>query len=78
MIVDKQDSRATAEGEKSNDEVNLLAAKNELERLAKYVTDVHTSCDFLLKNFDVRQTARDQEVEALQQAKAILSGADFD
>ena len=35
------------------------------------------SCDFTLKNFDIRQEARDQEVEALRQAKAILSGAKF-
>jgi hypothetical protein len=32
-------------------------------------------CDFLLKNFEVRQTAQAEEVEALQQAKGILSGA---
>ena len=35
------------------------------------------SCDFTLKNFDIRQEARDQEVEVLRQAKAILSGAKF-
>jgi len=28
-----------------------------------------------MKNFEVCQTARDEEVEALRQAKAILSGA---
>ena len=27
-----------------------------------------------MKNFEIRQTARDEEVEALKQAKAILSG----
>jgi len=30
-----------------------------------------------MKNFELRQTARDEEVEALRQAKAILSGAKF-
>merc|ERR1711966_376913 len=39
--------------------------------------DLHKSCDFTLNNFDIRQEARDQEVEALRQAKAILSGAKF-
>ena len=39
--------------------------------------DLHKSCDFTIKNFDIRQSARDQEVEALRQAKAILSGAKF-
>ena len=31
-----------------------------------------------MKNFDIRQTARDEEIEALKQAKAILSGAKFE
>ncbi len=35
-------------------------------------------CDFVMKNFETRQTARDEEIEALKQAKAILSGAKFE
>ena len=31
-----------------------------------------------VKNFEIRQTARDEEIEALRQAKAILSGAKFE
>ena len=50
---------------------------NEQQQLMNENADLHKSCDFTLKNFDIRQTARDQEVEALRQAKAILSGAKF-
>lgn len=50
----------------------------ELEQLSNYNAQLHQSCDFVMKNFDLRQTARDEEVEALKQAKAILSGADFE
>ena len=32
----------------------------------------------VMKNFEIRQTARDEEIEALKQAKAILSGAKFE
>jgi len=49
----------------------------ELEQLSNYNGELHSSCDFVLKNFELRQTARDEEVEALRQAKAILSGAKF-
>jgi hypothetical protein len=49
-------------------------ALGELEALAAYKADLHTNCDFLLKNFDVRQKARQQEIEAIQEGKAILSG----
>jgi len=45
--------------------------------LAQYEADLHEQCDFVLKNFDIRQKARLQEMEAVQAAKAILSGAKF-
>ena len=50
----------------------------ELEQLSTYNAELHQSCDYVLKNFDVRQTARSEEMEALKQAKAILSGAKFE
>ena len=37
----------------------------ELQMLANESADLHSSCDFILKNFDVRQGARDDEIEAL-------------
>lgn len=47
----------------------------ELESLAAYLADLRMQCDFLMKNFDSRQKARLEEIEAIQQGKAILSGA---
>merc|ERR1740127_126608 len=64
----KTESKAKAEEAKAD----LKATMSALEQLASYAADVHQSCDFVLKNFEVRQ-----EVEALRQAKAVLSGADF-
>jgi len=46
----------------------------ELESLATYKADLHGECDFLLKNFDIRQRARQQEIDSIQEAKSILSG----
>jgi len=37
--------------------------------------ELHNSCDFVVANFDARQAARTAEIEALRQAKAILSGS---
>jgi len=54
---------------------DLADTNEELEGLAKYNANLHAECDYMLKNFDVRQSARAQEIEALQQAKQILSGA---
>merc|ERR1719375_262399 len=49
----------------------------ELETLYNENADLHKSCDFILKNFDIRQTARDEEIEALKQSIAMFSGASF-
>ena len=62
-------------------DVECSALRRSLRELSKncvrYAADLHKSCDFTLKNFDVRQEAMSQEIEALNQAKAVLSGADF-
>merc|ERR1719454_737230 len=76
-ITNKTEEKATAEADKVAAEEAKETAMNEQQQLANENADLHKSCDFTLKNFDIRQTARDQEVEALRQAKAILSGAKF-
>merc|ERR1719164_74032 len=76
-ITNKSDEKATAEADKVAAEEDLDAANNEQQQNKNEEADLHKSCDFTLKNFDIRQEARDQEVEALRQAKAILSGAKF-
>jgi len=76
-IVSKQKAKAdgdiatTATGE---DQKSALA---DLARMKSEEADLHGSCDFTMKNFDIRQAARDEEVDALKQAKAVLRGANF-
>merc|ERR1712032_414351 len=77
-IVNKSELKAKAEGELVETKEAKEAVMLELEQLSNYDAELHQSCDFILKNFDLRQTARDEEVEALRQAKAILSGAKFE
>merc|ERR1719238_1986915 len=75
--VNKTEERAKAEedlNQATQDKENALL---ELEQLSNYNAELHSSCDFIMKNFEIRQTARDEEIEALKQAKAILSGAKF-
>jgi len=77
-IVEKSEVKARAEGELVETKEAKEAVILELEQLSNYNAQLHQSCDFVLKNFELRQTARDEEVEALRQAKAILSGAKFE
>jgi len=77
QTVNKQENKAKAEDSHTQANADLKATMTALEQLASYAADVHKSCDFVMENFDVRQEARSQEVEALDQAKAVLSGADL-
>eukprot|EP00397_Hematodinium_sp_SG-2012_P025488 GEMP01026635.1.p1 GENE.GEMP01026635.1~~GEMP01026635.1.p1 ORF type:complete len:665 (+),score=284.88 GEMP01026635.1:226-2220(+) len=76
-IVNKQAVKAGKEIERVSATRNAKEAQQSLEQLSDENSAVHKSCDFTLKNFDIRQEAREQEVEALRQAKAILSGSNF-
>jgi len=77
-IVNKSEQKAKAETELVDAKKAKDAVMLELEQLSNYDAELQQSCNFVLKNFDLRQTARDEEVEALRQAKAILSGAKFE
>merc|ERR1719281_1485486 len=77
-ITNKEEDKAKAQGEKTAAEEEKAEVMLTLEQLANSAADPHKSCDFVIKNFDIRQEARDQEIEALKQAKAILSGAKFE
>jgi len=56
-------------------ETDLKNTIDDMEEIAGTVADLHSACDFVLKNFGLRQKARGEEIEALQQALGILSGA---
>jgi predicted nucleic acid-binding Zn-ribbon protein len=76
-IVSKSDMKAKAEGDKVEAETELESTMGEIEQLMNENADLHKSCDFTLKNFELRQGARDDEIEALKQALAMFSGASF-
>jgi len=77
----KDDAKVTLISQKATAKKDLTEAQSErdgtmseLESLNNEAGDLHMSCDYTLKNFDVRQESRDQEVNALREAKAYLSG----
>jgi hypothetical protein len=74
-IITKTEERAIATEDKSAASTARDASAKQIEMLATYKGELHGSCDFVMKNFDVRQQARSEEMEALKQATAVLSGA---
>jgi septal ring factor EnvC (AmiA/AmiB activator) len=55
----------------------LESTKKELMAVHEYMGQLHGECDWIMKYYQVRKDARNNEISALGQAKAILSGADF-
>merc|ERR1719197_921245 len=75
QIATKTKEKAQATKEKTETEGNLMDTVTELEGLNKQNQELHAECDYVLKNFDTRQGARAQEIEAMKEAIAMLSGA---
>jgi len=74
-VVSKTKAKGQAKKDLSLTNSDLADAVREIEDLGKTNVDLHADCDYVMKNFMIRQKARGDEVEALQQAKQILSGA---
>merc|ERR1712087_504543 len=70
-----EEALATAKGDLVATKTDIMETLKMLEGLHEYKGDLHKSCDFIMKNFEARQQARQAEIEALGEAKAILSGA---
>eukprot|EP00933_Yihiella_yeosuensis_P031680 TRINITY_DN2524_c0_g1_i1.p1 TRINITY_DN2524_c0_g1~~TRINITY_DN2524_c0_g1_i1.p1 ORF type:complete len:657 (-),score=219.88 TRINITY_DN2524_c0_g1_i1:220-2190(-) len=81
-VASKSSTIADKSGDKAKNEKDLVETKEalsgttgELMELSTVNSDLHQTCDFVMLNFDVRQKARNQEVDALKQAKSYLNGA---
>merc|ERR1719261_948156 len=69
----KASAKAKEDVEQANSDLD--STNGELESLALVAQDLHGECDWVMRNFAARQKARLAEIEAIGQAKAILSGA---
>merc|ERR1719408_978645 len=76
-IAQKMELTAREEEGKVTQEETRDQKLADIEQLMKEDLDLHYNCDYTLKNFEVRLTARDEEIEALKQGLATFSGATF-
>jgi len=76
-VQELEEGRAKEEQRKVQKEEEKQLTISEIAQLAVTKDQLHENCDFLLAQFEVRQQARGEEMDALRQAKAILSGATF-
>jgi len=75
-VTAKSKAVSSSEVELEQAKADLNSTDSEIASLEQFKADLHQQCDFVMKNFSVRQQARLQEIEAIQRAKAILSGSD--
>jgi len=76
-IVDKEATKAQFQVKLETDWEKRRSTEEQLDLIHKYIRDLHSKCDFLMKAFDERKAARAEESNSLKEAKATLSGAGF-
>jgi len=76
-VEELQNTKASLSSSLTQSKEELASAVTSASETAKVLSSLHQSCDWLLQNFDTRKTARAGEVEALNNAKAVLAGADY-
>jgi len=76
-LTDKEAALADLQGSLQSNGDSKKATEAELGATNQYITSLHAECDWLLKYYDMRKEARTNEIDALEKAKAVLSGADF-
>lgn len=74
-LLDKKEKKGEIEGAAVSARESAEGVRDDLKQLTEEDADLHGSCDFLMENFDTVKSKREDEVDALRQAKAILSGA---
>jgi len=73
----KQSSKANSEELATSETSDLSSTKKEFMATSSFLSDLHAECDWLMQNFDLRKSARAEEMDNLKAAKGVLSGADF-
>merc|ERR1719476_411990 len=76
-IETKTGEVAEAKSALSETKESQLLNQADIDKLNELLKAHHAECDYVMKYFDIRQEARQEEMDAIKDAKAILSGADF-
>jgi chromosome segregation ATPase len=76
-LADKESALADLQADLEKETEEKASTTKELGATVQYIASLHAECDWLLKYFEVRMEARAGEVDAMEKAKAVLSGADY-
>merc|ERR1712194_166853 len=76
-VTDKEAAKADMESALEKSTADKKSATKNLMGTDKYIADLHSECDWLVKYYEVRKEARADEIDALGKAKVVLNGADY-
>jgi hypothetical protein len=76
-LSEKSGAKADAEEALQNHGDDKKAATSSLAAVNQVTIAAHAECDWLLQYHDMRTEARNDELDSLSKAKAVLSGADL-
>merc|ERR1719217_1571896 len=73
----KKSAKATLDTKLLENKELLDLTTEELHNLELYLVQVHTECDFLMRNFDARHEDRVDGETGLESAESIVTNADI-
>jgi len=76
-LTEKTTAKADLETAIEEGKANKFSAQKEAMATAKYISNLHGECDWLLQYYDARKEARAGEIDAVTKARSVLSGADY-
>merc|ERR1719507_1687908 len=76
-VTQKTSAKAETEEALEAEKETKADTTKELMLTLEAIRALHVECDWLLKYYSVRKEARTSEIESLERAKAVLSGADY-
>merc|ERR1719238_1202088 len=76
-VNDKTAAKASLESEAQSHKDELASATKKIAAHAGYIHGLHAECDWLVEHHQVRKEARASEIDSLNNAKAVLAGADY-
>eukprot|EP00812_Abedinium_dasypus_P011027 NODE_460_length_1546_cov_365.077129.p1 GENE.NODE_460_length_1546_cov_365.077129~~NODE_460_length_1546_cov_365.077129.p1 ORF type:complete len:444 (-),score=199.21 NODE_460_length_1546_cov_365.077129:198-1481(-) len=73
----KESNKARLETDIAEQSDSKAGNEKELADTLKYIASLHADCDWTLQQFDARKEARANEIDQLNEAKAVLNGAGY-
>merc|ERR1719218_503167 len=74
-ITEKESASAEWSEKIENAKTEKASTTEALAKLKEYIAGLHSSCDFLVAEYESRKEARTNEIEGLKNAKSVLAGA---